>query len=64
MKLKFDRGTILVADAPTDVDLAAAPGVRWDPRLGGHLKTGQSWTGQPRPVGAPPQASVFYRARS
>jgi hypothetical protein len=29
--------------------------------LGGHLKTGQSWTGQNRPVGAPPQARVFYR---
>src|SRR5439155_27172799 len=24
--------------------------------LGGHLKTGQSWTGQNRPVGEPPQA--------
>ena len=33
MKLKFDRGTILVADAPADVDLAAAPGVRWDRRV-------------------------------
>jgi superfamily II DNA or RNA helicase len=33
MKLKFDRGTILVADAPTEVDLAAAPGVLWDPRV-------------------------------
>jgi hypothetical protein len=27
--------------------------------LGGHLKTGQSWTGQNRPVGEPPQARVF-----
>jgi TolA-binding protein len=24
--------------------------------LGGHLKTGQSWTGQNRPVGEPPPA--------
>jgi len=24
--------------------------------LGGHLKTGQSWTGQSRPVAAQPQA--------
>src|SRR3989441_8220108 len=32
--------------------------------LGGHLKTGQSWTGQNRPVGEPPQARVFYRSRS
>ena len=30
--------------------------------LGGHLKTGQSWTGQNRPVGRAPQAvRVFYR---
>jgi hypothetical protein len=33
-------------------------------RLGGHLKTGQSWTGQNRPVGEPPQARVLYRGRS
>jgi SAM-dependent methyltransferase len=32
--------------------------------LGGHLKTGQSWTGQTRPVGARPQARAFYRVRS
>ena len=32
--------------------------------LGGHLKTGQSWTGQNRPVREPPQARVFYRVRS
>jgi hypothetical protein len=32
--------------------------------LGGHLKTGQSWTGQNRPVGELPQARVFYRVRS
>lgn len=29
--------------------------------LGGHLKTGQSWTGENRPVGEPPQARVLYR---
>ena len=30
--------------------------------LGGHLKTGQSWTGQNRPVGRAPQAvRVSYR---
>lgn len=33
MKLTFDRGTILLADAPGDVDLATAPGVRWDRRV-------------------------------
>jgi len=32
--------------------------------LGGHLKTGQSWTGQNRPVGEPPQARVLYRVRA
>ena len=32
--------------------------------LGGHLKTGQSWTGQNRPVGEPPQARVLYRGRT
>ncbi len=31
------------------------------PGLGGHLKTGQSWTGQNRPVGRAPQARRFYR---
>ena len=34
------------------------------PDLGGHLKTGQLWTGQNRPVREPPQARVFYRVRS
>jgi hypothetical protein len=32
--------------------------------LGGHLKTGQSWTAQNRPVGARSQARAFYRVRS
>jgi hypothetical protein len=32
--------------------------------LGGHLKTGQLWTGQNRPVGGPPHARVFYRSQS
>lgn len=41
------------------------PGKRFGyPTLGGHLKTGQSWTGQNRPVGARPQARAFYRVRS
>jgi type I site-specific restriction endonuclease len=34
MKLRFDRGTILLADPPTGVNLAAAPGVLWDRRVG------------------------------
>ena len=39
-------------------------GVRVLYNLGGHLKTGQSWTGQNRPVGEPPQARVLYRVRA
>ena len=32
--------------------------------LGGHLKTGQLWTGQTRPVGTgAPSVRVFYRMR-
>jgi superfamily II DNA or RNA helicase len=33
MKLRFDRGTILLADSPRGANLAAAPGVLWDPRV-------------------------------
>lgn len=33
MKLRFDRGTIVLIDPPNGVDLAAAPGVLWDPRV-------------------------------
>jgi superfamily II DNA or RNA helicase len=36
MRLRFDRGTILLTDPPTGVDLAEAPGVLWDPRVGAH----------------------------
>jgi superfamily II DNA or RNA helicase len=33
MKLRFDRGTILLTEPADDLDLAAAPGVLWDPRV-------------------------------
>jgi superfamily II DNA or RNA helicase len=33
MKLRFDRGTVLLTDAPSGVNLAAAPGVVWDRRV-------------------------------
>jgi superfamily II DNA or RNA helicase len=33
MKLQFDRGTILLADPPSGLNLAAAPGVLWDRRV-------------------------------
>lgn len=36
MKLRFDRGTILLTDPPKDLDIAAAPGVLWDPRVQAH----------------------------
>ena len=36
MKLRFDRGTILLTDPPEQRDLAGAPGVVWDPRVGAH----------------------------
>jgi len=36
MKLQFDRGTILLIDPPTDLNLAGAPGVVWDPRVSIH----------------------------
>jgi len=33
VRLVFDRGTILLRDAPSDVDLSDLPGVLWDPRV-------------------------------
>ena len=33
MKLRFDRGTIVLADLPSGVNFAAAPGVLWDRRV-------------------------------
>ena len=33
MKLRFDRGTILLTDSPKDLNLSEAPGVLWDPRV-------------------------------
>ena len=36
MKLRFDRGTILLTDPSKDLKLAEAPGVLWDPRVSAH----------------------------
>ena len=36
MKLRFDRGTIVLMDPPKDLDLTAAPGLLWDRRVGAH----------------------------
>jgi len=33
MKLRFDRGTVLLTDPPSGVNLAAGPGVLWDRRV-------------------------------
>jgi superfamily II DNA or RNA helicase len=36
MRLLFDRGTILVSEAPPGVDLGDVPGLLWDPRVKAH----------------------------
>jgi superfamily II DNA or RNA helicase len=36
MRLRFDRGTILLVDPPAHLDLARAPGVVWDARVHAH----------------------------
>jgi superfamily II DNA or RNA helicase len=36
LKLRFDRGTILLIEPPHNLDLETAPGVLWDPRVGAH----------------------------
>jgi superfamily II DNA or RNA helicase len=36
VKLRFDRGTILLTEPPKDLDLRAAPAVLWDSRVGAH----------------------------
>src|SRR4030095_2575872 len=36
MKLQFDRGTILLTDRRRDLDVAGAPGLLWDRRVGAH----------------------------
>ncbi len=33
VRLVFDRGTIVLRDVPSDVDLSDLPGVLWDPRV-------------------------------
>jgi len=67
-----DRGLGKLFDAPTDCIFTDTTIVQPDivfvetaplPILGGHLKTGQSWTGQNRPVGRRSQAGVLYRVR-
>ena len=43
MELRFDRGTIVLADPPRDFDLAGAPGVLWDPRVHAHRAPAASY---------------------
>jgi superfamily II DNA or RNA helicase len=43
MKLRFDRGTILIVEPPIDLDLAKAPGVLWDPRVRAHRAPASSY---------------------
>jgi hypothetical protein len=44
MKLRFDRGTILLTDPPQDLNLAEAPGVLWDPRVHAHRAPASRYT--------------------
>lgn len=36
MHLRFDRGTIVLANVPPGLDLAGAPGILWDARVAAH----------------------------
>jgi len=36
VKLRFDRGTILLTGLPANMNLEHSPGVLWDPRVGAH----------------------------
>lgn len=36
MRLRFDRGTILLGETPPGLDLTGAPGLLWDPRVQAH----------------------------
>jgi superfamily II DNA or RNA helicase len=66
MKLRFDRGTILLADPPTGVDLAAAPGVRWDPRVCAYRTPGSRYSDLKRWLrgGGLPFQDILPRPRS
>src|SRR2546428_10296 len=44
MKLRFDRGTILLTDPPQDLNLTEAPGVLWDPRVHAHRAPASRYT--------------------
>jgi len=44
MKLRFDRGTILLTDPPQDLNLAEAPGLLWDPRVHAHRAPASRYT--------------------
>jgi superfamily II DNA or RNA helicase len=43
MKLRFDRGTILLVDPPKDLEVAEAPGVVWDARVQTHRAPASSY---------------------
>ncbi len=43
MRLQFDRGTIVLTDPPTELNLAEAPGVLWDPRVCVHRAPASSY---------------------
>lgn len=43
MRLQFDRGTILLVEPREGLDVAAAPGVLWDPRVQMHRAPARSY---------------------
>jgi len=40
VQVRFDRGTILITEAPAGLDLSGAPGVVWDGRVQAHRAPG------------------------
>ncbi|HVV49167.1 MAG TPA: DEAD/DEAH box helicase family protein, partial [Polyangia bacterium] len=68
MRLTFDRGTLLLTDAPPELDLTQIAGILWDARVGAHRaparlcyplaselrRRGVQIADMPRPVLEPP----------
>jgi hypothetical protein len=47
MHLQFDRGTILVRDVPSGLDLIEAPGLLWDARVQAHRTPALRYSASP-----------------
>jgi superfamily II DNA or RNA helicase len=48
MELRFDRGTLVLTHPARELDLAGAPGVRWDIRVHAHRAPASSYSGLKR----------------